>query len=156
MLETVSRLGDALRRREWMAATAESCTGGLLASMLTDVSGSSDWFLGSLVTYSNEMKESILGVPATIISKHGAVSRETVSAMARGLLLMTGADIGVAVSGIAGPTGGTPDKPVGTVWMAWAWPGGERAEKFLFNGSRTEIKEQTVRTAIEGLLAAVR
>lgn len=154
MLESVSQLGDALRRREWMAATAESCTGGLLASVLTDVSGSSDWFLGSLVTYSNDMKESILGVPADTLHAHGAVSRETVLAMARGLLLMTGADIGVAVSGIAGPTGGTPDKPVGTVWMAWAWPTGERAERFLFKGSRAEIKEQTVDWAIKGLLAA--
>jgi nicotinamide-nucleotide amidase len=144
----------------WLLATAESCTGGLLAHTLTNMDGSSAWFHGGVVSYSNDLKTGLLGVDPALLAEHGAVSEAVVLAMAQGALRLPGMPEGrgvaVAISGIAGPTGGTREKPVGTVWMAWAWPGGERAEKFLFRGSRTAVKSQSVAGALFGLSAFVR
>ncbi|BDQ33926.1 CinA family protein [Pseudodesulfovibrio portus] len=152
----VAELGECLRVEENLLATAESCTGGLLASTLTDTPGSSEWFAGSVVAYSNEVKARLLGVPPEVLDEHGAVSEPVVLAMAEGVLKATGAHVSVAISGIAGPTGGTPEKPVGTVWMAWAWPGKTRARRYNFSGSRSEVKAQSVMAAINGLLGVVR
>lgn len=152
----VVELGENLRVHGNRLATAESCTGGLLASTLTDVSGSSDWFAGSVVAYANEVKSNLLGVAPDLLENHGAVSEAVVLAMAEGVLKTVGAELSVAISGIAGPTGGTPDKPVGTVWMAWAWPGGSRAKRYNFSGDRTAVKEQSVMTAINGLLGVAK
>lgn len=152
----VSELGECLRVHGNMLATAESCTGGLLASTLTDVSGSSNWFAGSVVAYSNSVKANVLNVPRDVLDTHGAVSEPVVLAMAQNVLKVIGADISVAISGIAGPTGGTPDKPVGTVWMAWAWPGGSRARLYTFSGDRAAIKDQSTMAAINGLLSVAR
>lgn len=144
----------------WMLATAESCTGGLLASTLTNLPGSSAWFHGGVVAYSNALKMGLLGVPEDVIAENGAVSEAVVLAMARGALLLPGMPQGrgcaLSVSGVAGPTGGTREKPVGTVWMAWAWPGGARAERFLFRGSRTSVKAQSVAAALFGLTTFVK
>ena len=152
----VAELGECLRVEDNLLATAESCTGGLLASTLTDTPGSSEWFAGSVVAYSNEVKSRLLGVPPEMLAEHGAVSEPVVKAMAQGVLKVLGAQVSVAISGIAGPSGGTPEKPVGTVWMAWAWSGGSRARRYDFTGSRAEIKEQSVMMAINGLLGVVR
>lgn len=152
----VAELGECLRVHDDKLATAESCTGGLLASTLTDVSGSSDWFAGSVVAYANEVKSNLLGVDSTVLTDHGAVSEPVVLAMAEGVLKTIGAQYSVAISGIAGPTGGTPDKPVGSVWMAWAWPSGSRAKLYNFDGDRTSVKEQSVMAAINGLLGVVK
>ncbi len=152
----VSELGECLRAYDNTMATAESCTGGLLASTLTDTPGSSEWFSGSVVAYANEVKQNLLGVDAAILEKHGAVSEPVVLAMAQGVLKAVGADISVAISGIAGPTGGTPDKPVGTVWMAWAWPEGSRAKLYNFAGDRATVKGQAVMAAINGLLSVAK
>lgn len=152
----VAELGECLKVHDNVLATAESCTGGLLASTLTDVAGSSDWFAGSVVAYANAVKSDLLGVSSDTLEKHGAVSEPVVLAMAEGVLKTVGADFSVAISGIAGPSGGTPDKPVGTVWMAWAWPGGSRAKSYRFSGDRTAVKEQSVMAAINGLLGVVK
>ncbi|QJB55560.1 CinA family protein [Pseudodesulfovibrio sp. zrk46] len=152
----ISELGENLRVHNNFLATAESCTGGLLGSTLTDVAGSSEWFAGSVVAYSNDVKSKLLGVSEDILEQHGAVSEPVVLAMAENVLKTIGADISVAISGIAGPGGGTPEKPVGTVWMAWAWPGGTRAKLYNFTGDRTAIKEQSVMAAINGLLGVAK
>ena len=116
----VAALGDTLRQRGWMLATAESCTGGLIAAACTALAGSSDWFERGFVTYSNEAKHELLGVPEALITAHGAVSAEVACAMAAGALAHSRAQIAVAVTGIAGPAGASPGKPVGTVWLALA------------------------------------
>lgn len=149
--EAVAALGDALRRSGWRMATAESCTGGLVASTLTDVAGSSDWFEGGVVAYDNRVKMRLLGVPEEVLARDGAVSRACVEAMVRGVCALMGVQVGVAVSGIAGPSGGTPGKPVGTVWVAWMVDDRVRSGVFLFRGSRREVKEQSVRAALLGL-----
>nr|WP_321259613.1 CinA family protein [uncultured Pseudodesulfovibrio sp.] len=152
----VAELGECLSVEDNFLATAESCTGGLLASTLTDTPGSSEWFAGSVVAYSNEVKTNLLGVSPKILEEHGAVSEPVVLAMAQGVLKAVGAQVSVAISGIAGPSGGTPEKPVGTVWMAWAWPSGTRARLYNFSGSRQEVKEQAVMTAVNGLLGVTK
>lgn len=152
----VSELGECLRVHDNKLATAESCTGGLLSSTLTDVAGSSEWYAGSVVAYANEVKANLLNVEQALLDKYGAVSEPVVLAMAENVLKVVGADVSVAISGIAGPTGGTPDKPVGTVWMAWAWPGGSRAKLYNFSGDRSTVKEQAVMAAINGLLGVAR
>ena len=155
MNDIVARLGGMLRARGWTMGTAESCTGGLIADTLTNVSGSSDWFAGAVVAYANAVKTDLLGVPEDVLAAHGAVSEPVVLAMARGLRRRLGVDAAVAVSGIAGPTGGTPDKPVGTVWMAWSLRGeggdAERAALHRFQGDRLAVKAATVKTALEEL-----
>jgi len=133
--------------------SAESCTGGWVAKLLTDVPGSSGWFERGFVTYSNAAKTQLLGVPAELIESHGAVSESTVRAMAVGALAHSQGQLSVAVSGIAGPGGGSEDKPVGTVWLAWAGVGGEtRAQRFQFSGDRDAVRRQAVAAALEGVL----
>ncbi len=147
-----ARLGAALEERGWMLACAESCTGGLLSSVLTDAPGASSWFSGAVVAYANALKRDILGVPQAVLDAKGAVSRETVLAMARGARGVLDADIAVAVSGVAGPSGGTPQKPVGTVWMAWETPDDVEVRRFNLSGDRLSVKRQAVREAMAGLL----
>jgi nicotinamide-nucleotide amidase len=149
----VLALAQALRERGWKIATAESCTGGLIAAACTAVAGSSDWFERGFVTYSNEAKAESLGVPMTLIEAHGAVSAEVARAMADGALAHSHATLAVAVTGIAGPGGATPGKPVGTVWVALAQAGqSTQAELLNLSGDRAAVREQTVRHALKRLL----
>jgi nicotinamide-nucleotide amidase len=149
-------LGDLLRRRGWRLACAESCTGGLLSGALTDVPGSSEWFAGAVVAYANAVKTRLLSVPRAVLLEHGAVSRETVLAMAAGVRSALGAEAGLAVSGIAGPAGGSPDKPVGLVWLAFDLAGRAEAEEHRFAGGRAEVRRAAVAAAVNGLLARLR
>jgi nicotinamide-nucleotide amidase len=149
------RVAAAMAARGWRLATAESCTGGWIAKLLTDIPGSSGWYEGGCVTYSNAAKQALLGVPGDQLAGHGAVSAPVVEAMATGALRLTGADLAVAVSGIAGPAGGTPDKPVGTVSLAWAGPRDAVASRTLhFGGDREAVRRQTVAAALAGVLEA--
>ncbi len=145
----VAPLADALRARGWRLATAESCTGGLIAATCTALAGSSDWFERGFVTYSNAAKTEQLDVDALLIAQHGAVSEPVVRAMAEGALLHSAADIAVAVTGIAGPGGGSADKPVGLVWLATAQRGtATQAERLQLAGDRAAVREQTVAAAL--------
>lgn len=148
-------LGRALLAHRWRFATAESCTGGWIAKAVTDVPGSSQWFEGGAVTYSNALKTSLLGVGRGLIEAHGAVSEPVVRAMAEGARQRLGVDAAVAVSGVAGPDGGSPDKPVGTVWFAWATPRDTRSERRQFAGGREAVRRATVAHALERLRALV-
>ncbi len=148
----VERLAEALRARGAMMATAESCTGGLIAGTCTAISGSSDWFDRAFVTYSNRAKTEMLGVPAPLIEQHGAVSQEVANAMAAGARERAGVSYAAAVTGIAGPTGGSDAKPVGTVWFGWATPAGTFTECRRFDGDRAAVRQQTVAHALQGLL----
>lgn len=151
--DRATRVGAALQARGWQLVTAESCTGGWMGQAITAVAGSSAWFDRGFITYSNTAKQDLLQVPAEVLENHGAVSEATVLAMAQGGLRNSAAQLAVAVSGIAGPDGGTPDKPVGTVWIAWASPETARAQRFLFHGDRETVRRQTVIAALEGVLA---
>jgi nicotinamide-nucleotide amidase len=134
--------------------TAESCTGGWIAKLLTDMPGSSAWFERGFVTYSNEAKRELLGVPNGLLVEHGAVSEPVVRAMAAGALSHGRGDLSVAVSGVAGPGGGSTTKPVGTVWLAWSGTGGATAARHcLFKGDRDAVRRQAVAAALEGALA---
>jgi len=153
------RLGDALHAQHRMLTTAESCTGGWVAKVLTDIPGSSSWFDRGFVTYTNQAKQDMLGVPATLLEKYGAVSEPTVQAMARGGLARSQADFSLAISGIAGPGGGTADKPVGLVCFAWAtkvtaeprvW-----SAQHVFEGDREAVRRQAVATALQEMLHGV-
>jgi nicotinamide-nucleotide amidase len=146
------RLAQALLERHWMMATAESCTGGLIAARCTDLAGSSHWFERGLVTYSNAAKSELLDVPETLIEQHGAVSEPVVRAMASGAVRHAHAQVSVAVTGIAGPAGGSPEKPVGTVWFAWRVGSRLDSEHRVFAGDRAAIREATVQHALQGLL----
>jgi nicotinamide-nucleotide amidase len=147
-----SGLGERLRAGHLMLVTAESCTGGWIAKTVTDIAGSSDWFDCGMAAYSYEAKQALLGVRPETLEQHGAVSRETVVEMVSGALVHSGASVAVAVTGIAGPSGGTPDKPVGTVWIAWKRRGGyPSARQFHFDGDREAVRRQTVAAALEGL-----
>jgi nicotinamide-nucleotide amidase len=149
----VSDLAQALRARGWRLATAESCTGGLIAAACTSLAGSSDWFDRGFVTYSNEAKVQMLGVDAALIAQHGAVSEQVVCAMAAGALRHSAADLAVAVTGIAGPGGAVAGKPVGTVWLATARKGCEPEPLLLhFPGDRAAVREATVREAMRRLI----
>lgn len=150
--DLVAALAHELKKRSLMMATAESCTGGLIAGACTEVSGSSDWFERGFVTYSNAAKTELLGVPAELIATHGAVSEPVARAMAAGSLAHSPAQLAVAVTGVAGPTGGSADKPVGTVWFGWATPGGVFTEHQRFDGDRAAVRTATVRHALAGLL----
>ena len=147
-------LGETLRVNRHRVVTAESCTGGWIAKTVTDIAGSSDWFECGLAAYSYEAKQALLGVRPETLEQHGAVSRETVLEMVSGALVHSGATIAVAVTGIAGPGGGTDDKPVGTVWIAWKQRGGyAAAEIFHFDGNREAVRRQSVAAALRGLVA---
>lgn len=148
----VQRLAIQLQARQWMLATAESCTGGLIAGACTDLSGSSNWFERGFVTYSNQAKTDLLDVPADLIEQHGAVSAEVARAMAQGALAHSRAQVSVAVTGVAGPTGGTADKPVGLVWFGFALPGQALCEPMRFTGDRASVRAATVAHALAGLL----
>jgi PncC family amidohydrolase len=146
------RISIILNKKRLTLATAESCTGGLVASRITDVSGSSAYFLGGIVAYSYEAKASLLGVSWDTLNTKGAVSRETVIEMAQGARRVFNADIAVSVSGIAGPGGGTPDKPVGTVWVGLATPSGEEARHFVWDGDRIRNKQLSSEAALQFIL----
>ncbi len=153
----VLALADALRTRGWRMATAESCTGGLIAATCTSVAGSSDWFERGYVSYSNEAKVEALGVDAALIAAHGAVSEAVARAMAEGALARSRAELAVAVTGIAGPGGAVPGKPVGTVWFGLAQRGASTfTECRLFGGDRGAVREQTVQCALDLLHDATR
>lgn len=150
----VSQVGQALVDSDAMVVTAESCTGGMIAEALTEVAGSTAWFDRAYITYSYESKREMLGVKETTVQKKGAVSEECVTEMALGALQQSHAKVSIACSGIAGPGGGTPDKPVGTVWLAWAVQGQEDviSEQFHFEGDRHSVREQTTEAALKGVL----
>jgi nicotinamide-nucleotide amidase len=149
----VQALAKLMTERGQRLVTAESCTGGWIAKLVTDQAGSSVWFERGFVTYSNAAKVEQLGVGESILLDHGAVSAETVQAMAEGALHHSHADIAVAVSGIAGPDGGTADKPVGLVWLAWCVSDEQpESERYLFEGNRESIRLQAVDAALRGLL----
>jgi nicotinamide-nucleotide amidase len=152
----VAALGDALRARGWSMASAESCTGGLIAAACTAVAGSSDWFERGVVSYSNAAKTTLLGVPEALIAAHGAVSEAVVRAMAEGLHARAPVQLTVAVTGIAGPGGAVPGKPVGTVWLATTGPAGTQAERLQLDGGRDAVRRQTLAVALQRLLARAR
>jgi nicotinamide-nucleotide amidase len=171
LVTQAAALGDALRTRNWRLATAESCTGGLLAGACTAPAGASDWFAAGLVSYANDAKTGLLGVPAPLIARHGAVSAEVADAMARGALAQGNAQLALAITGIAGPGGGSAAKPVGTVWLGLAWTHpretqeglpaggdaplvGSRTECLRLDGDRAAIRAQTVAIALQRLVAA--
>ncbi|MBV8465943.1 MAG: CinA family protein [Burkholderiales bacterium] len=153
--ELAEQLGQMLMSRGWRVTAAESCTGGGIASAITDVAGSSGWFDMAFVTYSNAAKQRLVGVDASTLAEHGAVSEAVVREMAAGACVEARADFAVAVSGIAGPSGGTAEKPVGTVCFAWVGPGGVKSETVFFGGDRAGIRAKTVEHALRGLLAMV-
>jgi nicotinamide-nucleotide amidase len=155
LLQLATRIGAALRNAERRVVTAESCTGGWIGKVLTDVAGSSAWYLGGVVAYSNSLKQLLLGVHAKTLAAHGAVSEVTAREMAIGALQTLGGHIAIAVTGIAGPEGGQPGKPVGTVWFGWAWRAGPeidtRAALETFAGDREAVRRQTVHRALTEL-----
>lgn len=157
MPSLVEQLADRLRALGWRLASAESCTGGLIAAACTDLAGSSDWFERGVVSYSNQAKVALLGVPQPLIDGHGAVSEAVVRAMVEGIMRSSGADIAVAVTGIAGPSGGTPSKPVGTVWFGFAVRHRDgtlelHSEQRRFDGDRAHVRAASVQHGLRGLL----
>ncbi len=144
-----------LCKNQWMLATAESCTGGLIAAACTDLAGSSSWFERGFVTYSNAAKTELLGVETSLITEFGAVSEPVARAMAGGALAHSHAQVAVAVTGVAGPGGGSPDKPVGTVWFGWATPAGLTSDVQHFDGDRAAVRAATVRHALRRLLQLI-
>ena len=156
LYELSGRVGDALKARNLMMAAAESCTGGWIGQAITMVPGSSKWFDRAFVTYTNEAKQEMLGVSAETLNEFGAVSEQTVREMVAGALARSRANIAVAVSGIAGPDGGSRKKPVGTVLLAWGEKGGGiKAQAVHFQGDRDAVRRQTVIAALEGVLARI-
>jgi nicotinamide-nucleotide amidase len=153
MENLAAQVGVLLKSRGMMLVTAESCTGGGVAQEITEVAGSSAWFERGFVTYSNLSKQQMLGVRETTLSRHGAVSEMTVREMVAGALQSSTAQVALSVSGIAGPDGGTADKPVGTVWFAWGLKDGEtHAKLYQLSGSRAEVRAQAVRIALQGVI----
>lgn len=146
------QLADVLKERGWMLAVAESCTGGLIAAACTEQSGSSDWFERGFVTYSNAAKTELLGVDGALIAQHGAVSEVVARAMAFGAVRHSQARVSIAVTGIAGPTGGSADKPVGTVWFGFMVDGRLASETRRFDGDRAAVRAAAVRHALQRLL----
>lgn len=152
LTELAAELGDRLLRLNQQVTTAESCTGGGIAEAITRIAGSSAWFEVGFVTYSNAQKSALLGVPTRLFDEVGAVSQDVVEVMARGAQQRSGARFAVAVSGVAGPGGGSPEKPVGTVWLAWAAADQLFARRFIFAGDRQAVREQSVAEALVGLI----
>lgn len=147
--ELAQHVGQQLQHHKRTVATAESCTGGLIGHLLTEIAGSSAYYVGGIVAYSNAVKQSQLDVPQTIIESMGAVSEETARAMAEGVRTRLDADLGVATTGIAGPGGGTPTKPVGLVYIAVASAGGTQCQRHIFGGDRHSVKQQTAAAALQ-------
>jgi nicotinamide-nucleotide amidase len=153
--ELVRQLAARLTGKGWMLATAESCTGGMIAAACTDLAGSSQWFDRGFVTYSNEAKTEMLGVPAELIAKHGAVSEEVVRAMAEGAIRHSRAQVSIAVTGVAGPGGGSAEKPVGTVWVGWGIESRTFVTCLHLEHGRAAIRQATVIQALKSLLTAI-
>jgi len=149
----VQAVADTLLRRQWMLATAESCTGGMVAAACTDLAGSSSWFERGFVTYSNAAKTQMLGVDAQLIATHGAVSEPVARAMAQGALHHSAAQVALAITGVAGPGGGSAAKPVGTVWFAFAGPWGVCSEVQHFGGERAAVRQAAALHALSRLAA---
>jgi len=152
LINLIAELAALLLERGKKLATAESCTGGLIAKSMTDLAGSSDWFECGFVTYSNAAKTDMIGVPESVVSEYGAVSEVVANAMASGALRFSAADCAIAVTGIAGPAGGSPDKPVGTVWIAVAVEDQIFTQKYLFNGDRDAVRQATMLQSIQNML----
>lgn len=148
LVETARRIKVLAERRKSTAATAESCTGGLVGAAITAVPGSSSWYLGGVVSYSNDVKGQVLGVMTQVLEQHGAVSQQCALQMASGVARLTGAQLAVSITGIAGPDGGTEEKPVGTAWFGLATPEGVTAWRRLFQGNREEIRLQAAQEAL--------
>lgn len=148
----VTKIAELATAANLQLATAESCTGGGVAKALTELAGSSAWFTGGLVTYSNQAKQQLLGVTARDLEEQGAVSESVVTAMVKGACQTLGADLAVAISGVAGPGGGSVAKPVGYVWLAWGNAVQQQATVFNFTGDRRQIREVSINKALEGLL----
>ncbi|MBF8179286.1 CinA family protein [Herminiimonas contaminans] len=152
LIELATEVGQRLKELGLMLATAESCTGGGVAQAITEIAGSSDWFECGFVTYSNEAKIAMLKVPEEVLARHGAVSNETAQAMAQGAIANSRATIALSTTGIAGPGGGVPGKPVGMVCFGWAWGDEVHVDHMLFSGDRHAVREQSVEHALQGLL----
>jgi nicotinamide-nucleotide amidase len=150
--ESCRLLADLMLKKQFFLAAAESCTGGLIAAACTDLAGSSQWFDRGFVTYSNAAKTDLLGVNAALIAQFGAVSEQVVMAMAQGAVKHSVAQVSVAVTGIAGPTGGSTEKPVGTVWIGWCVDGQTTTERCHFEGDRAAVRTLTVQRALQGLV----
>lgn len=146
------RVADVMQTRGWSLATAESCTGGWVSKVLTDLPGSSVWFQCGLVTYSNSAKQSLLGVPAALLDRHGAVSAAVARAMAEGALRVSGCDVAVAITGVAGPSGGSMAKPVGLVHFAWASPTGGVSACRWYGGDRDTVRRCAVAQSLRGVI----
>lgn len=155
LIQQVDTVADILTQKQAMLTCAESCTGGWISKVLTDKAGSSAWFERSFITYSNLAKQQMLGVPETLLAEHGAVSEPIVRKMAQGAMQSSLARYALAVSGVAGPSGGTADKPVGTVWLAWAGPNQTISRCELFSGDRESVRQQTVAMALVGFIEQV-
>lgn len=149
-------LAEILLSRNWTVSLAESCTGGLVCATLTELSGSSEWFERGYITYSNEAKTECLGVPAEIIEAHGAVSEAVAKAMAEGAKINSGSNVAISITGVAGPSGGTPEKPVGTVWFGWATANQTLTKTMRFDGDRQKVREQATEFALTELIALLR
>jgi nicotinamide-nucleotide amidase len=152
VIELAARAGQLLKKRGLLLATAESCTGGGIAQAITEIAGSSDWFDCGFITYSNASKTELLDVPAALIAQHGTVSEEIAAAMAEGALANSNAHLTLSTTGIAGPGGAVPGKPVGTVCFGWSKGDTTQTERLVFGGDRRSVREQTVRHALQGLL----
>ena len=152
----VADLAYFLQKNDWQLTCAESCTGGLIAAACTELAGSSKWFERGFVSYSNAAKTELLGVDAALIERHGAVSEEVARAMAQGAISHSHAQVALAVTGVAGPSGGSAAKPVGTVWFGWATPAGIVTEMRRFDGDRRHVRQAAMLHALERLLALVR
>lgn len=151
LTSSMSQIRQMLQSHQAMLACAESCTGGWIAKLITDQPGASAWFDRGFVTYSNAAKQQMLGVPETLLEQHGAVSQPVAEAMAAGVIEHSSAAFALAVTGVAGPGGGSAAKPVGTVWLAWAGPSGVRSRLRHFTGNRDQIRQATVKAALEGV-----
>lgn len=149
--ESAAKLGRFLQQRQWRLATAESCTAGGIGYAISAIAGSSDWLSGGIISYSNELKQNLLGVPSDILHEHGAVSAQVAEAMAEGARRVCNADIAIAVTGIAGPTGATADKPVGLVWFGLATAKGVQSWRHVFTGDRAAVREQTISEALASI-----
>lgn len=155
LMARAERLAEQLQARHLSLSTAESCTGGWIGKVCTELPGSSRWFLGGILSYSNAAKVRLLLVPEMTLVQQGAVSQAVAESMAQGALEALGSQLAVAVTGIAGPDGGSPDKPVGTVWLAWADRHRVNSERFLFTGDREQIRRQAVAQSLDGLMTFI-
>jgi len=149
-------LADILLSRNWTLSLAESCTGGLVCATLTELAGSSEWFERGYITYSNEAKTECLGVPTQLIESHGAVSEQTAKAMAEGARINSGSDVAISITGIAGPSGGSADKPVGTVCFGWATENQSLTKTMRFDGDRQAVRQQATEFVLTELIALLR